>query len=539
MLVHDFLRRALQVDPEKAALIFGSRSITYREFLNSADALAGFLTSQGVKRGDRVIIYAGNQPETAFGIFGTLLAGGCFSVVNPGVKEQKLRRIFENAEPRFVMAPKEAVPTVESAMTDLATTPSLIVADDEECSVGLPQILTHVTSWNTPRMIDEDLAAIIYTSGSTGDPKGVTMTHRNIVAASTSITTYLENQPDEVILNALPFSFDYGLYQLIMSVQLGATLIVEPTFTYPYRIIELIREHGATGLPMVPTIMAILLQLETIDQETFPTVRYISNTAAPLPPLYLPRLQKAFPNARIFSMYGLTECKRVSYVPPARLAEKPSSVGIPMPNLEVWVADDQGREVPRGEVGELVVRGATVMRGYWRDPEGTARRLRPGKYPWEKALHTGDLFRMDEEGYLYFVARTDDIIKCRGERVHPKEVEDVLYTLAGVLHARVVGVPDEICGQAIRAEVALAEGSTLDEKAILAHCRQHLEPAIIPQEVCIVTALTFTESGKIRRTVDSVVSKSVERKAAEYSKQDSPSSKTDGTGKRARLKRES
>ncbi len=509
MLVHDFLRNSTQKTPDKTALIFGTQRLSYAQFGHAAQALAGFLSSNGLERGDRVVIYAGNQPETAISIFGVLQAGGCFSVVNPGVREAKLRKIFANAEPRFVVTPKEAEPLVESAAAELAQPPVLLYTDYDRAETGIPAIFDCFRPFQGPRMIDDDLAAIIYTSGSTGDPKGVTMTHRNMVAASTSITSYLENRSDDVILNMLPFSFDYGLYQLIMAMQIGATLVVEPTFAFPYQIIELIRKHEVTGLPLVPTIMAILLQLEAMEKETFPTVRYISNTAAPLPPAYVPRLQKAFPKARIFSMYGLTECKRVSYLPPEHLDEKPSSVGIAMPNLEVMIVDDKGVEVPRGKVGELVVRGATVMRGYWRDPEATARRLKPGKYPWEQVLHTGDLFSMDDEGYLYFVARTDDIIKCRGERVHPKEIEDALYLLEDVLHARVVGVPDELCGQAIRAEIVLREGSTLDEKGVLAHCRQHLEPALIPQAVAIVPSLSLTDSGKIRRTVDDVLGQHV------------------------------
>jgi acyl-CoA synthetase (AMP-forming)/AMP-acid ligase II len=367
-------------------------------------------------------------------------------------------------------------------------------------ATSFERIIEQESTAALPAVIDLDLAAIIYTSGSTGDPKGVTMSHRNMVSASTSITTYLENVEDDIILNTLPFSFDYGLYQLIMSMQMGATLVLEKTFGFPYQIIEHTKKYQVTGLPCVPTIFALLLQLESLEDENLDCVRYISNTAAALPPNYIPRLQKIFPRARIYSMYGLTECKRVSYLPPDRVTDKPDSVGIAMPNTEVWVVDEQGNELPRGKVGELVVRGGSVMRGYWRDPEATTERLKPGRYPWETVLYTGDLFRMDNEGFLYFVARKDDIIKCRGERVHPKEIETVLYSMDEILNARVIGVPHEIYGQAIKAEIIPREGARLDERKVRAYCRKHLEDLMVPQFIEFVKELPVSTSGKIKRT---------------------------------------
>jgi len=318
-------------------------------------------------------------------------------------------------------------------------------------------------------------------------------------SAAASITAYLENVEDDIILNTLPFSFDYGLYQLLMSFKIGGTLILEKGFGYPFQIIELIKKEKVTGLPCVPTILAILLQLENLESQDLTSVRYITNTAAQLPKGYIPRLKAAFPNARIYSMYGLTECKRVSYLPPELIDKKPGSVGIPMPNLECWIEDEEGRELPPGEIGELVVRGASVMQCYWNDPEGTSAILKKGKYPFEKKLYTGDLFRMDDEGCLYFVGRKDDLIKSRGERIAPKEIEDVIYDIPEVLGVRVIGVPHEIFGQAIKAEIVIKNGSELNEKEVKSHCKNHLEDLMVPHLIEFVKELPISESGKIKR----------------------------------------
>ncbi len=283
---------------------------------------------------------------------------------------------------------------------------------------------------------------IIYTSGSTGFPKGVMMTHRNIEAAATSITTYLENTADDVILSALPISFDYGLYQVLMAMKLGATLVLEKSFVFPQVVFDKMRAERVTGFPLVPTMAAIILQMRDLEPGSFPDLRYITNTAAALPPAHIARLQALFPGVRIYSMYGQTECKRCTYLPPAELQRRPGSVGIAIPNTEAYVVDDQGERVAPGVTGELVIRGPHVMQGYWNDAAATARALHPGPFPWERVLHTGDLFRTDAEGFLYFVGRKDDIIKSRGEKVSPKEVENVLYALPGIREAAVVGVPD-------------------------------------------------------------------------------------------------
>jgi acyl-CoA synthetase (AMP-forming)/AMP-acid ligase II len=284
-----------------------------------------------------------------------------------------------------------------------------------------------------------------------------------------------------------------------MCVKVGATLVLEKSFTYPAVVLERLRAERVTGFPLVPTLAAMLLQMKQIQPGQFPHLRYLTNTAAALPPSHIQRLRELFPQAKVYSMYGVTECKRCTWLPPEQLDVRPASVGIPIPGTEAWIVDEAGERVPPGTVGELVIRGPHVMKGYWENEEATRRALRAGPYAWEKVLHTGDLFRADEEGYLYFVARMDDIIKTRGEKVSPREVENCLYEIAGVREAAVVGVPDPILGNAIKAVIAADPESRLTERDVIRHCTSRLEDFMVPKHVEFRGELPKSENGKIAR----------------------------------------
>jgi acyl-CoA synthetase (AMP-forming)/AMP-acid ligase II len=349
------------------------------------------------------------------------------------------------------------------------------------------------------RLIDNDLAAIIYTSGSTGKPKGVTHLHGNINTAVEAIAEYLGNTSDDVILGVLPLSSSYGLLQVLVTFWTGGKVILERGFGYPYEIIKRIKDEKVTGFAGAPTIWAIILRLDGLEKEDFSSLRYITNAAAAMPASFVPRLRKCFPTTKIFLMHGLTECLRTTYLPPDEVETRTTSVGTGMRNIELWVEDADGRRLPPGQVGEMIVRGSTLMAGYWNDPEGTAKALIPGPYPWEKVLRTRDLFTMDEEGYFHFVARSDELIKSKGEKVSPNEVEDVIYTLEAVNEARVIGVPDPVLGQAIKAEIVLKEGRELSVQEVKAHCRRFLEDFKVPQSVEFVGSLPKTQGGKIKR----------------------------------------
>ncbi len=509
MQVEEFLEHSAERTPEKTALVCGPQRLSYAALESRSNQLAHVLLENGLCRWDRVVVYAPNSLETALAVFAILKASGVFVVVNPTTKREKLAYILNNCRATALITIDGLLPTVLSAASETPYLRVVLVAGtrpdqlppprEGQCWLSLETALQSQPSQSCPRKnIDLDLAALIYTSGSTGRPKGVMMTHSNIISAATSITTYLENTADDIILNVLPLSFDYGLYQLLMACKVGATLVLERSFTYPYATLETLVRERITGFPIVPTICSILLQMD-LSTYSFPHLRYITNTAAALPVEHICKLRKALPHVKIYSMYGLTECKRVSYLPPAQIDVRPGSVGRGMPNEEVYIVDEQNQRVPPHVVGELVVRGANVMKGYWELAEETDRVLKPGPFPNEKVLHTGDLFRADEDGYLYFVGRKDDIIKTRGEKVSPREVEDVLHAHPKVAEAAVIGVPDDTLGNAICAFVTLKPGETTDERELLGFCADRLEDFMVPKIVQIRHALPKSSNGKIAK----------------------------------------
>jgi|JTFP01.1.fsa_nt_gb amino acid adenylation domain-containing protein len=513
-LVHHFLEYSAARHGRKVALVCDGLRLTYGEIDAAANRFARYLVSIGVDRHQRVVIFLDNSVEAVIALFGTLKAGAVFVLPNVTMKSAKLAYILNNCGATTLVAHDSRRRVIEEAMADADGVRHLVW-----CHHGQPceapqgsRRLDSFTQWSDlfvagdsdaggrlPAVIDRDLATIIYTSGSTGEPKGVVSAHYNMVAAARSITTYLENVETDIVLNTLPFSFDYGLYQLLMVFLFGGTLVLENSFTYPRVVLERLAVEEVTGFPIVPTMVAMLLQMRDLARFDFRCLRYLTNTGAALPVAHIRSLRKMLPHVRIFSMYGLTECKRVSYLPPEKLDEKPDSVGIPIPNSEVFVVDATGREVAANEVGELVVRGSHVMQGYWNDPVETARVFRPGNRHGEIVLHTGDLFRRDAEGYLYFVSRTDDLIKTRGERVSPKEIENALCALDGVAEAAVVGVPDEVLGKALKAFVVCGRQAHLSEMQVQAYCHKTLEPFMVPKYVEFVEALPKTSSGKIDR----------------------------------------
>ena len=503
-LVHHFLEQSAERFPDKVALVCDGRRLTYAEIEEQANRLAHGLRARGLQRGDRVAVWLPNSAEAAVAIFGALKAGGIFVVLNATTPTGKVARILNNCTASALVLParqSEDARFLQQAVPSLGT---VILCGDAPSPAELPglrweDVLGAAPPTRPPcRTIDVDLACLIYTSGSTGDPKGVMSTHANVVFATGSIIQYLENTPEDIVINVLPLSFDYGLYQLLMVFRFGGTLVLERSFAYPAAVLRRIEEERVTGLPGVPTLYAMLLQMN-LSPFDLSSLRYMTNTAATLPVEHIRRLRARFPWVRFYSMYGLTECKRVCYLPPEELDRRPGSVGIPIPGTEVWIEDESGRRLGPGEVGELVVRGSHVMQGYWNDPEETARRYRPGRYPAERLLYTGDLFYMDEDGFLYFVARKDDIIKTRGEKVAPREVEEVLYRLPGVVEVAVVGVPDEILGQAVKAFIVCGNGVRLTPQDVLRHCRAHLEDFAVPRSVEFRESLPKTPSGKIDR----------------------------------------
>lgn len=501
MLVHEFLTLSASRFPQKTALVCGGRRLTYADLDTMSNRLGNALAQGGVRRGDRVAIHLPNSVEAVAGIFAVLKAGGTFVFINASTKQEKLIYILNNCRAKAILTDARSGATQDLRESVPSLTLGVLCGPKGEGTDASLQrfddIQSDVPATSLPIInIDLDLACLIYTSGSTGEPKGVMCDHSNVDFVSTSIMTYLESREDDTILSVLPLSFDYGLYQLLMTFKAGGTLVLERSFMYPNVILQRIQEERPTGFPGVPTVFAMLLQKD-LSAFDLSSLRYLTNTAATLSPAKILELQAAFPGVTLYSMYGLTETKRTLYLPPSQLATRPGSVGIPIPGTEAWIEDESGRRLGPGQTGELVVRGRHVMRGYWESPETTAQRFRPGPIPGERLCYSGDLFRQDEEGFFYFISRKDDMIKCRGEKVAPKEVENVLHMLPGVT-AVVVGVPDPTAGEVVKAFI-VADGVPLTESEVIAHCRAHLEDFMVPKYVEFRIELPMTSSGKISK----------------------------------------
>ncbi|MBN2020377.1 MAG: AMP-binding protein [Sedimentisphaerales bacterium] len=509
VLVHEWLRRSAKRFPNKTALICGQERLTYKTIDHRSDRLAQALIDAGVERHDRIVVLLDNSCESVISLYGILKAGAAFVILDGSVKSLKLKYVLGNTEAKVFITHTNKAKVVVGAFTDNPNKCRIIwvgrqtqvPASLKSSSLSWDTIFANDAGYNheLPRCIDEDLAALIYTSGSTGEPKGVMTTHHNMISVAKSVIEYLGNEENDVILNVLPLSFGYGLYQVIMAFMFGGTVVLEKSFFYIYPLLELIRREKITGFPMVPTIVAMLLKLEDLGKFDFSSVRYITNAGAALPAAHAKKIRELFPHIKIFSMYGLTECKRATYLLPEELDNRPDSVGGAIPNSEVFVVDENGCKVQPWQEGELVVRGSNVMLGYWNDPELTAKSYRPGRYPGQRILYSGDFFRTDDQGFLYFLGRKDDMIKCRGERVIAREVENILCTIAGVAEAAVTGVPDEVLGQAIKAFIVRAKDANLGEKDVLKYCSANMETYMLPKHIQFVDSLPKTPNGKIDR----------------------------------------
>ena len=488
MLLGSLLEERARTMPGKTALVCGDLRATYAELDGQSNRLAQALLERGIAPGERVALCLENTPELVVGLFGTWKAGAAAVLVNPGTKPEKLAFLLGDSGARALLAPSKRFEALEPAAE-----PRVRLASGADWSAALA-----VTSAAAPdaRCTPDDLACLLYTSGSTGAPKGVMHSHRSLASVTRSIVQYLGGSADDVVLSVLPLSFGYGLSQLLPTFAAGGTLVLERSFTFPQLTLQRLASERATGFAMVPTIATILLQHD-LSKFDFSALRYLTNAGAGIAPALLRELRAKLPHVRIFPMYGQTECIRASYLPPEEVDRRPTSVGKGIPGQELWIADENGQRLPPGNTGELVVCGAHVMLGYWRQPDESARKLRPGQRPGERELYTGDLFRVDEQGWFHFVARQDDIIKTRGEKVSPREVENVLLACEGVLAAAVVGVPDPLLGQSVRAFVVQRPGALPDEKAILRHCSRVLEEFAIPKRIIFLDDLPKTPNSKI------------------------------------------
>jgi long-chain acyl-CoA synthetase len=501
LLLQDSLIGSAAGAPHRDAVVDESGSWTYQELTDEALRVARFLQDEGLQPGDRVALCLDNTTHCAAGIFGTLIAGGVFVVVNPQTKADKLAFILADSGATFLLAEGHSSNVAAAAVGQSGGGTRVFATETDDAVQAFPNLEQALAATEprpaTSEATPSDLAALVYTSGTTGRPKGVMLSHQSLVFVIGNIAEYLRLDAEDRILSVLPLAYTYGLSQLLLAVRLGGTLLLERTFAFPGRTLERMHSEHATVFAAVPTVYATLLGLQ--HSRTYDSVRCLTNAAAGLPPAFHDGIRRLFPNARLYRMYGQTECVRVSYLEPDLIETKPTSVGQAIPGTEAIVLDEEGRPVAPGETGVLHVRGPHLMMGYWGDPALTQEWLKGGPDPEERMLCTHDHFTVDEDGLLYFVGRTDDIVKTRGEKVSTVEVENVLHGLRGVSQAAVVGVPDELLGEALRAYVVPERGTGLTEEDILRFARSKLENFMVPREVVFVVELPHTESGKVRK----------------------------------------
>jgi len=509
-LVHDFIFHSARRTPAAEALVYGSRRLDYAELAQLVRGTAAALLAHGLGAGERVAVYMEKNVENVAAMFGAAAAGGAFVPVNPLLKAEQVAYILADCNVRVLVTSVDRLRLLQDALgacRDLR----LVVAVGAGSAPALPG--AEVLGWDAllasgaaapapQRVIDGDMAAILYTSGSTGKPKGVVLSHRNLVAGAKSVASYLENTPADRLLAVLPLSFDYGLSQLTTAFHVGATAVLI-NHLLPRDVLNAVVAEKITGLAAVPPLW---IQLAPLPWPADCTLRYLTNSGGAMQRPTLDALRAALPKARPFLMYGLTEAFRSTFLPPEELERRPDSMGKAIPNAEVMVLRPDGSECAPGEPGELVHRGALVSLGYWNDPGKTAERFKPiaprhyGLPLTELAVWSGDTVRKDEEGFLYFISRNDEMIKTSGYRVSPTEVEEVVYAREQVAEAAALGVKHPALGQAIVVVALPREGVALTASDLLAALKPHLPAYMLPQKVVIAEAsLPRNPNGKIDR----------------------------------------
>ena len=507
-LIHDFLFDSARRTPAAQALIYGASRLDYAALAAAVEGAAGALIDAGVQARERVAVFLEKRIENVAAMFGASLAGAVFVPVNPQLKPEQVAHILADCNVRILVTSPERLAQLQAVLAGCPDLRTVFVTGTAQ-----PAASFEVRGWEgaqaapqagvlaARRSIDADMAAILYTSGSTGKPKGVVLSHRNMVAGARSVAGYLRITPQDRILSVLPLSFDYGLSQLTCAFLAGATAVLI-NHLFARDIVKAVAQEGITGLAAVPPLW---FQLAHLPWPSDCSLRYLTNSGGALPTATVASLRAALPNAELFLMYGLTEAFRSTYLPPSELDRRPDSMGRAIPNAQVMVVRPDGSPCAPNEPGELVHRGALVSLGYWNDPVKTAERFKPvpGHDPAlplvEMAVWSGDTVRMDEDGYLYFIGRSDDMIKVSGYRVSPLEVEEVVYASGQVIETVAFGVPHPQLGQAI-VLLALPNEAGVTSAALLKECQRRLPAWMVPAHIALRDeAFPRNPNGKIDR----------------------------------------
>lgn len=508
--IADFLSRQALIRPEKEAIAYRDRSLTFEHLNREVDRVAAVLLDSGLKKGDRVAVFMEKSVEEAVSLLAAARCGGVFVDINHLLKAPQVEHVLHDSGSRFLFTTRQRMMTIAPVVGRCDELKTVILHGQGEVPqtdgrevLDRDAVPVDLAGKTVERIVETDIGAIIYTSGSTGMPKGVVLSHRNLVAGAESVAGYLENRPEDRILSVLPFSFDYGLNQLTTSLLSGATCVLM-NYLFPNDILGAMEKHAATGLALIPPLWLQILQKEW-DHKRFPQWRYLTNTGGRLPETTIRELRRRLPQTKIYPMFGLTEAFRATYLPPEEVDRRPTSIGKAIPNAEIWVLNEKGEHCRPGEEGELVQRGAHVALGYWNDPERTAERFKPNPFAPaelqmdEMVVFSGDRVKTDEDGFIYFIGRKDELIKTSGYRVSPTEVEEALYATGHVKHAAAFGIPDDIMGQVVVAVVSLRDGSSPEGSDLVASCAGALPTYMMPKRVDIWEELPLNPNGKIDR----------------------------------------
>lgn len=509
-LIHHLLQSTASRSPDKEALVHKQQRLTYGEVAQKTASLALGLRNCGLAKGDRLGICLDSSIPQVLSIFGISQAGGVFVTINTLLVADQVVHIANDCQMKGLITTARKLSSLGMTIKEMSSLEFIVVVADEEIepislnTYYFEQLCSLEAPVNLPDLaIERDLAALIYTSGSTGKPKGVMLNHAQIMAGSSIVCEYLKITESDRILAVLPFSFDAGLNQLITAFQQGSTLVLI-SFTFAREIVQTLIAEKITALAGVPTLWGLMVQpRSSLTKNQFPHLRYITNTGGKMPQSVLATLRQCLSDTEIYLMYGLTEAFRSTYLPPEQIDLRPNSIGKAIPNTEILVVNDDGQPCKPGEVGELIHHGPTVSLGYWGQPDLTAQRLRDHPFHppeignQERVCYSGDLVKMDEEGFLYFISRRDTMIKSSGFRISPTEVEEVLMTSNKLQAAAVIGIPNDLLGQAVKAFVVKSENKELNIEALLEFCRAKLPRYAIPKQIEILNQLPQTTSGKV------------------------------------------
>ena len=516
-LLPELIAAAAAREPDARALTDGLVSLTYAELSSAVDRFAAGVIGLGLLRGERVAIYLEKRFEAVVASFGATAAGAVFVPLNPLLKPEQVAFIMKDCDVRVLVTSPERLALLTDVLGRCDALRHVVMTGGGQAPEPAPQTLGLMT-WGAllagapgprHRVIDIDMAAILYTSGSTGQPKGVVLSHRNMVAGAKSVASYLENTAADTLLAALPLSFDAGFSQLTTAFHVGARVVLL-NYLMPRDVLKAMQRERVTGLTAVPPLYIQLAQLEW-PAAIGESLRYFANTGGHMPRETLGLLRQRVPNSRPFLMYGLTEAFRSTYLPPEEVDRRPDSIGKAIPNAEILVLRADGTPCDAEEPGELVHRGALVGMGYWNDAEKTAERYKllpvgaagreAGLQLPEFAVFSGDTVRRDGDGFLYFIGRRDEMIKTSGYRVSPTEVEEVLYATTLVGECVAFGVDSPTLGQAIQViATPPPDARLLDAIAVLAACRARMPAYMVPAGIeAGVGPLPRNPNGKIDR----------------------------------------